>query len=118
MGGNKSAWVRSYLQASKYSSFRRERVTVGSKAARQTRKLPRDRGSGNLREVWCGCGRGVRGHTARCPSSEAEIYDYNTQGIAQVSALESSEASAPQMFKCISIMGDSNRGAQKNIEWR
>ena len=27
---------------------------------------------------------------------------YNTQGIAQVSALGSSEASAPQRFKCIS----------------
>ena len=32
MGGNKSAWVRSYLQASKFSTIpRRERATVGSK---------------------------------------------------------------------------------------
>ena len=30
---------------------------------------------------------------------------------AQVSALVSSEASAPQGFKCISIMGDSNGGS-------
>ena len=37
------------------------------------------------------------------------MYGYNTQGIAQVSALGSSEASAPQRFKC-SIMGDSNGG--------
>ena len=29
----------------------------------------------------------------------------------QVSALASSEASAPQRFKCISIMGDSNGGS-------
>ena len=29
----------------------------------------------------------------------------------QVSALESSEASAPQRFKCISIMGDLNGGS-------
>ena len=50
------------------------------------------------------------GCAARCPSSETEMYGYNTLGIAQVSALGSSEASAPQMFKCISIMGDSNRG--------
>ena len=35
----------------------------------------------------------------------------NTQGVAQVSALVSSEASAPQGFKCISIMGDSNGGS-------
>ena len=48
------------------------------------------------------------GCAARCPSSESEMYGYNTQGIAQVSALGSSEASAPQRFKCISIMGDSN----------
>ena len=47
---------------------------------------------------------------ARCPSSEAEMYGYNTPGIAQVSALGSSEASAPQRFKCISLMGDSNGG--------
>ena len=40
------------------------------------------------------------------------MYGYNTQGIAQVSALGSSEASAPQRFKCISIMGDSNGAAQ------
>ena len=33
--------------------------------------------------------------------------NYKTQGIAQVSALGSSEA-APQKFKCISIMGFSN----------
>ena len=39
------------------------------------------------------------------------MYDYNTQGIAQVSALGSSEVSAPQRFKCISIMGDSNGGS-------
>ena len=50
------------------------------------------------------------GYAARCPSSETEMYGYNTQGIAQVSALGSSEASAPQRFKCISIMGDSNGG--------
>ena len=43
------------------------------------------------------------GCAARCPSSEAEMYGYNTQGIAQVSAL--------QRFKCISIMGDSNGGS-------
>ena len=49
--------------------------------------------------VAAGCG-------ARCPFSEAEMYGYNRQGIAQVSALGSSEASAPQRFKCISIMGD------------
>ena len=36
------------------------------------------------------------------------MYGYNWQGIAQVSALGSSEASAPQRFKCISIIGDSN----------
>ena len=54
--------------------------------------------------VAAGCG-------ARCPSSEAEMYSYNTQGIAQVSALGSSEVSAPQRFKCISIMGDSNGGS-------
>ena len=35
----------------------------------------------------------------------------NTQGVVQVSALGSSEVSAPQRFKCISIMGDSNRGS-------
>ena len=35
----------------------------------------------------------------------------NTQGIVQVSFLGTSEASAPQRFKCISIMGDSNRGS-------
>ena len=51
------------------------------------------------------------GYAARCPSSEAEMYGYNTQGIAQVSTLGSSEASAPQRFKCISIMGDSNGGS-------
>ena len=38
------------------------------------------------------------------------VWLYNTQGIAQVSALGSSEAYAPQRFKCISIMGDSNGG--------
>ena len=48
---------------------------------------------------------------ARCLSSEAEIYGYNMQGITQVSALGSLEASAPQRFKCISIMGDSNGGS-------
>ena len=52
----------------------------------------------------------VAGGAARCSSSEAEMYGYNTLGIAQVSALGSSEASAPQRFKCISIMGDSNGG--------
>ena len=106
VGGSKRAWVRSYLQASKYSVFsRRERATLGSKAARRTRKLPRDRGYGNCER----CGVGVAaGCAARCPSSESEMYGYNTQGIAQVSALGSSEASAPQRFKCISIMGDSN----------
>ena len=50
------------------------------------------------------------GCAVRCPSTEAEVYRYNTQGIAQVSALGSSEASALQRFKCISIMGDSNGG--------
>ena len=45
VGGNKSSWIRSYLQASKFSAFpRRERATVGSKVARRTRKLPRDPG--------------------------------------------------------------------------
>ena len=39
------------------------------------------------------------------------MYGYNTQGITQVSALGSSEASAPQRFKFISIMGDSNGGS-------
>ena len=109
MGGNKSAWVRSYLQASKFSAFsRRERATVGSKAARRTRKPPRNRGYGNCER----CGVGVAaGCAVRCPSSEAEMYSYNTQGIAQVSALGSSEASALQRFKCISIMGDSNGGS-------
>ena len=53
----------------------------------------------------------VAGGAARCPSSEAEMYGCNTLGIAQVSALGSSEASAPQGFKCISIMGDSNGGS-------
>ena len=53
----------------------------------------------------------VAGGAARCPSSEAEMYGSNTLGIAQVSALGSSEASAPQRFKCISIMGDSNGGS-------
>ena len=46
----------------------------------------------------------VAGGAARCP----EMYGSNTLGIAQVSAIGSSEASAPQRFKCISIMGDSN----------
>ena len=50
------------------------------------------------------------GCAAGCPSSEAEMCGYNTQGIAQVSALGSSEASAPQRFKCTSITGDSNGG--------
>ena len=36
---------------------------------------------------------------------------YCRQGIAQVSALGSSEASAPQRFNCISIMGYSNGGS-------
>ena len=109
VGGNKSARVRSYLQASKFSAFpRRERATVGSKAARRTRKLPRDRGYGNCER----CGVGVAaGGAARCPFSEAEMYSCNMQGIAQVSALGSSEASAPQGFKGISIMGDSNGGS-------
>ena len=53
----------------------------------------------------------VAGGAARCPSSEAEMYGSNTPGTAQVSALRSSEASAPQGFKCISIMGDSNGGS-------
>ena len=47
----------------------------------------------------------------RCPCLEAEMYGYNTPGIAQVSALGSSEASALQRFKFISIMGDSNGGS-------
>ena len=102
VGGNKRAWVRRYLQVSKFSAFsRRERGTVGSKATRRTRKLPRDRGYGNCER----CGVGVAaGCAARCPSSEAEMYGHNTPGIAQVSVLGSSEASAPQRFKCISIM--------------
>ena len=113
VGGNQSAWVRSYLQASKYSAFpRRERATVGSKAVRWYgilclkipklfRKLPRDdRGYGNYGRRGVGV---AAGSAARCPSSEAE-------GIAQVSALGSSEASAPQRFN-ISIMGDSNGGS-------
>ena len=52
----------------------------------------------------------VAGSVARCRSSEAEMYGCNTLGIAQVSALGSSEVSAPQGFKCIGIMGDSNGG--------
>ena len=48
---------------------------------------------------------------AKCTSSEAEMYGYNTLGIAEVSALGSSEASAPHRFKYISIMGDSNGGS-------
>ena len=66
VGGNKSAWVRSYLQALKFSAFpRRERATVGLKAARRTRKLQRDRGYERY-------GVGVAaGCAARCPSSEA-----------------------------------------------
>ena len=36
----------------------------------------------------------------------------STCGIAQVSALGSSEASAPQRFKCIGIMGSSNGATQ------
>ena len=96
VGVNKSAWVLSYLQASKFSG----KATVGSKAARRTRKLPRNRGYGNCER----CGVSVAaGCAARCPSSEAEMYCYNTQGIAQVSALGSSEASAPQRFKCIIV---------------
>ena len=43
----------------------------------------------------------VAGGAARCPSSDAEMYGSNTPGIAQVSALGSSEVSAPQRFKCI-----------------
>ena len=74
---------------------RRKRATVGSKAARRTRKLPRDRGYGDCER----CGVGVAaGCAARCPSSEAETYGYDTQGIAQVSALGNWEASAPQRF--------------------
>ena len=58
------------------------------------------------------CGVGVvAGGVARCPFSEAEMYGSNTLGIAQVSALGSSEASALRGFKCISIMGDSNGGS-------
>ena len=53
----------------------------------------------------------VAGGVAKCPSSETEMYGSNTLGIAQVSALGSLEASAPQRFKCISIMGDSNGGS-------
>ena len=52
------------------------------------------------------------GCAVRCPSSEEEMYGYNTRGIAQVSALGSSEASALQRFKCISIVGDSNGGSE------
>ena len=46
----------------------------------------------------------VRG-AARCPSSEAEMYGSK---YAQVSALGSLVASAPQGFQCISIIGSSN----------
>ena len=53
----------------------------------------------------------VVGGAARYPSLEAEMYVSNTLGIAQVSALGSSEASAPQGFKGISIMRDSNGGS-------
>ena len=106
MGGNKSAWVRSYLQASKFSAFpRRERATVGSKAARWTSKLPRDRGYGNCKRYGVGVAAGC------AASSEAEMYGYNTLAIEQVSALGSAEASALQRFICISIMGDSNGGS-------
>ena len=108
VGGNKSAWIGNYLQASKYSAFGRARATVGSKAARRTRKLPRDRGYCNCERYGVGVAAGC---AARGPSSEAEMYGYNTQWIAQVSALGSSEASAPQRFKCISIIGDSNGGS-------
>ena len=38
----------------------------------------------------------VAGGAARCSTLEAEMYGYNTLGIAQVSAVGSSEASAPQ----------------------
>ena len=71
VGRNKSAWVRSYLQASNFSAFpRRERATVGWKAARRTRKLPRDRGYGNCERYGVGVAAGC---AARCPSSEAEM---------------------------------------------
>ena len=53
----------------------------------------------------------VAGGAARRPSSEAQMYGFNTLGIAQVSALGRPEASVPQRFKCISIMGDSNGGS-------
>ena len=53
----------------------------------------------------------VAGGAARCPSSEAEMYGSNTLANVQVFALRSLEASAPQRFKCISIMGDSNGGS-------
>ena len=53
----------------------------------------------------------VAGGAARCLSSETEMYGSNTPGIVQVSALGSSEVSTPQRFKCVSIMGDSNRGS-------
>ena len=53
----------------------------------------------------------VVGGAARCPSSEAEMHGSNTLGITRVSALGSSEASAPQGLKCISIMEDSNGGS-------
>ena len=83
----------------------------GSLGARPfSRKL---RACGSRMPINCErCGVGVvAGGAARCPSSEAEMYGCNTQGTAQVSALGSSEASAPQRFKCISIMGDSNGGS-------
>ena len=58
-GGNKSAWVQSYLQALKFSVFpRRKRATVGSKAARRTRKMPRDRGYGNCERYGVGVAAG------------------------------------------------------------
>ena len=59
-----------------------------------------------------GCGVGVIGGTARRLSSEAEMYGYKYARIMPVSALGSSEASAPEWFICISIMGSSNRTMQ------
>ena len=50
----------------------------------------------------------VAGGAARCLFLETEYTAVNIWGMAQVSALGSSEASALQRLKCISIMGDSN----------
>ena len=56
---------------------------------------------------------GVVGGVARCPSLEAEMYGCKYTGVrTSVPTLGSSEASSPQRFKCISIMGSSNGAMQ------